>query len=110
MPERNAMELLSRHADQPGAAGDLRGGWLSGPKDAPHSQTLMLGPKQNWPLEKNDAEQLLGDRMTIRLLAVAIRCRPRGTDGGSHLNCMPTWYPNPCRESDLNRLRNRILH
>ena len=56
MPERNAMELLSRHADQPGAAGDLRGGWLSGPKDAPHRQTLMLGPKQNWTLEINDAE------------------------------------------------------
>ena len=104
------MELLSRHADQPGAAGDLRGGWLSGPKDAPHSQTLTLGPKQNWTLEINDAEQLLGDRMTIRLLAVAIRCRPKETDGGPHLNCMLTWYPNPWRKHDLNRLRNSTLY
>ena len=36
MPEQYAVEFLSRHADQPGATVDLRGGWLSGPKGASH--------------------------------------------------------------------------
>ena len=47
MPKCNAMELLSRHAGQPGAAGDLRGGQLSGPEDVPYSSTLTLGPEQD---------------------------------------------------------------
>ena len=42
MPEWNDMELISRHAGQPGAAGDLRGGQLSGPENVPHSPTLTL--------------------------------------------------------------------
>ena len=40
------MELLSRHAGQSGAVGDLRGGQPSGPENVPHNLILTLGPAQ----------------------------------------------------------------
>ena len=72
------MELFGRHADQPEATGDLRGGWLSDPRDAPHGQTQTPGSKQNWTLETNDAKHLLVYRTTVKSPAVAIRCRSKG--------------------------------
>ena len=75
---RNAMELFGRHADQPEATGDLRGGWLSDPRGAPHGQNQTPGLKQNWILETNDIEHLLVYRTTVKSPAVATRCRPKG--------------------------------
>ena len=40
------MELLSRHAGQSGAVGDLRGGQPSGPEDVLYHAILTLGPVQ----------------------------------------------------------------
>ena len=74
---RNAMELFGRHADQPEATGELRGGWLSDPRGAPHGQNQTPGSKQNWILETNDTEHLLVYRTTVKSPAVATRCRPK---------------------------------
>ena len=77
MPKCNAMELLSRHAGQPGAAGDLRGGQPSGPGKCTPQADPDLRACASRKLEINDAVQLLGSKRTIRLLTVATRCRSK---------------------------------